>query len=256
MAIGLGWMFGMQLPINFNAPYRATSIISFWRRWHITLSRFLREYLYFPLGGNRRSYGRTLVNIFIVMFLGGIWHGAGWTFIAWGAMHATAIVLNHLWRRYCVGVSLPVLVSWGGTILFVVCAWVLFRAPDMATAMRMYEGMLGVNGVQHAPELLTSVNALTGVPFINGIIQFMKPEDTWLFRFIAGFGVIMLFPTTQYILRYFPSQGDSNAGHCKTLRLGQLEWRPTALWGGVLGVVFGIAFLKLSSLSEFIYFQF
>ena len=97
MAIGLGQLFNIKLPINFNSPYKATNIIDFWRRWHITLSRFLRDYLYFSLGGNRKGEIRRYQNLFVTMILGGLWHGAGWTFVAWGALHGFYLILNHTW---------------------------------------------------------------------------------------------------------------------------------------------------------------
>jgi len=99
MAIGIAYMFGIKLPINFNSPYKATSIIDFWRRWHITLSRFLRDYLYFALGGNRKGSIRRYINLFLTMLLGGIWHGAGWTFVIWGMLHGTYLIINHAWRK-------------------------------------------------------------------------------------------------------------------------------------------------------------
>src|SRR2546423_12840766 len=98
MAVGLARMFGFRLPVNFYSPYKSTSIIDFWRRWHITLSRFLRDYLYIPLGGNRHGPLRRYLNLGIVMLLGGLWHGANWTFVAWGAVHGLLLGLNHAWR--------------------------------------------------------------------------------------------------------------------------------------------------------------
>src|SRR5437879_9235718 len=128
------------LPLNFNSPYKATSIIDFWRRWHMTLSQFLRDYLYIPLGGNR--HGRTLryVNLMITMVLGGLWHGAAWTFVAWGALHGAYLCVNHAWNRfgpkvaprYARAADIAALVL---TFLSVVIAWVVFRADSMPTAM-------------------------------------------------------------------------------------------------------------------------
>src|SRR6516225_3390946 len=100
MAIGLALMFGIRLPVNFRSPYKATSIIEFWRRWHITLSRFLRDYLYIPLGGNRFGVGRRYINLMLTMLLGGLWHGAGWTFLIWGGLHGLYLVVNHQWRDH------------------------------------------------------------------------------------------------------------------------------------------------------------
>ena len=99
MAIGLGEMFGLRLPVNFDSPYKATSIIGFWRRWHMTLSRFLRDYVYISLGGNRKGEPRRYVNLFLTMLIGGIWHGAGWTYIVWGAIHGVLLVLTVIWQK-------------------------------------------------------------------------------------------------------------------------------------------------------------
>jgi len=134
MALGLGLMFGLSLPINFAAPYRATSIIEFWRRWHITLSLFLRDYLYFPLGGSRYGMPRQVINLMITMLLGGLWHGASWTFVAWGGCHGLALAVNHLWKR--TGFHIPQPLAWGLTFLTVVSTFVLFRSPDFSTALQ------------------------------------------------------------------------------------------------------------------------
>ena len=147
MAIGLGLMFGFTLPVNFASPYRSTSIREFWRRWHITLSRFLRDYVYVPLGGNRAGPGRQAANVVATMLLGGLWHGAAWTFVAWGGMHGVALAANGAWRR--AGRRMPRLAGWAVTTVFVVVGWVLFRAPDFATAARVLAGMGGVHGVGH-----------------------------------------------------------------------------------------------------------
>jgi len=121
MAIGLALMFGFRLPFNFDAPYRAASIREFWRRWHMTLSRFLRDYLYIPLGGNRLGAARQAVNVVVTMLLGGLWHGASWTFVAWGGLHGLALAINGAWARR--GPSLPRIASWILTMLFVLVGW-------------------------------------------------------------------------------------------------------------------------------------
>ena len=144
MAIGLGRMFGLRLPINFDAPYRATSIRDFWRRWHVTLSRFLRDYVYVPMGGNRGGAWRQTRNVVATMLLGGLWHGAAWSFVAWGGVHGVALAVNGVWVR--MGVRMPAVLGWVLTMLFVVLAWVLFRAPDFGTALRVYAGMAGLEG--------------------------------------------------------------------------------------------------------------
>lgn len=145
MVIGLGLMMGMTLPINFNAPYRAASIRDFWRRWHMTLSRFLRDYLYIPLGGNRFGTSRLLLALLITMFLGGLWHGAGWTFVVWGLMHGIALMLNHVWHLK--GFKLSGYIAWPLTLLFLMIGWVIFRAESLSTAYSILGSMFGENGL-------------------------------------------------------------------------------------------------------------
>ena len=148
MAIGIAWMFGIQLPVNFNSPYRASSLIEFWRRWHITLSSFLRDYVYFPLGGNRDGPLRTSINLSIVMLVGGIWHGAAWTFLAWGFLHGVALVAAHglremkiiqRWKDGWVSRT----ATWSSTMIVVLIAWILFRSPDFSTAGRWLLSIVG-----------------------------------------------------------------------------------------------------------------
>ena len=145
MAIGLARMFGLRLPFNFDAPYKSLSVQEFWRRWHMTLSRFLRDYLYIPLGGNRCGPVRQAVNVVATMLLGGLWHGANWTFVAWGGLHGLALAMNHVWAQR--GWRLPMPIAWLTTMLFVVACWVLFRAPDFATAGSVLASMTGGHGI-------------------------------------------------------------------------------------------------------------
>ncbi|MBI1237456.1 MAG: MBOAT family protein [Alphaproteobacteria bacterium] len=149
MAIGLARMFGYKLPINFNAPYRARSIIDFWRRWHITLSQFLRDYLYIPLGGNRNGQARRAINLAVVMLLGGLWHGAAWTFVFWGALHGLALGWCNWLNKVRPNGLLPSApwVSVAFTFLFVVIAWVFFRATSFDAALLMLQGMAGLHGI-------------------------------------------------------------------------------------------------------------
>lgn len=139
MAIGLGALFGFRLPINFDSPYKARDIREFWRRWHITLSNFLRDYVYIPLGGSRGGLWLTCLIIMTTMLLCGLWHGAGWTFIVWGALHGAAICVNRFWLTF--GVRLPDLMGWTITMLCVVAGWVLFRAETFADAQGMLTAM-------------------------------------------------------------------------------------------------------------------
>jgi D-alanyl-lipoteichoic acid acyltransferase DltB (MBOAT superfamily) len=144
MALGLGLLFGFSLPVNFNAPYVATSVRDFWRRWHMTLSRFLRDYLYIPLGGSRFGLARQGLALSLTMLLGGLWHGAAWTFVAWGGLHGLALAVNHAWRK--TGIALPSALGWVLTMLFVFSAWVLFRAQSFGVALDMLATMAGLNG--------------------------------------------------------------------------------------------------------------
>jgi D-alanyl-lipoteichoic acid acyltransferase DltB (MBOAT superfamily) len=145
MAIGLAAMFGIEFPVNFDSPYRATSIAAFWRRWNITLGAFLRTYVYVPLGGNRAGEGRQLVNLMVTMLLGGLWHGAAWRFVLWGALHGMFLAVQRVSRR--AGLAVPLWFSWALTWLCVVLAWVPFRAAGWAAAMGFYRGLFGGNGV-------------------------------------------------------------------------------------------------------------
>ena len=140
MAIGLALFFNIKLPINFNSPYKATNIQDFWRRWHMTLSRFLKDYVYIPLGGNRHSEFRTYNNLMATFIIGGIWHGAGWTFVFWGFLHGMALVVQRFWSK--LGFKLWTWVAWVITFNFVNIAWVFFRAKEWEDAVKVIEGMV------------------------------------------------------------------------------------------------------------------
>jgi D-alanyl-lipoteichoic acid acyltransferase DltB (MBOAT superfamily) len=142
MALGIALMFGIVLPQNFDAPYRAVSLRDFWRRWHMTLSRFLRDYLYVPLGGNRHGLAVQLWALLATMALGGLWHGAGLTFVAWGVLHGAGLGAGVLWRR--AKLPMPALAGWALTLVFVVLTWVLFRAQTFDAAIAIYKGLFGL----------------------------------------------------------------------------------------------------------------
>lgn len=157
MAIGLALMIGFVFPPNFNDPYTARSITDFWKRWHMSLSNWLREYLYVPLGGNRKGPVRTYINLFLTMLLGGLWHGANWTFVLWGAWHGGLLVLERYWMQRF---NKPLLPAWLGiarTMVLVMIGWVMFRAANVTEAVRMFEGMLGLNGLGWSPDLAWQV---------------------------------------------------------------------------------------------------
>ncbi|KAB8041442.1 MBOAT family O-acyltransferase [Janthinobacterium aquaticum] len=162
MAYGLSYMFGIILPINFNSPYKATSIIEFWRRWHITLSNFLRDYLYIPLGGNRQGAFSRYRNLFLTMLLGGLWHGANWTFVVWGMLHGAYLIINHalrhvLGQRNSLGIRLA-----GGcaTFLAVVLAWVFFRASSLEVAFDVLKAMAGGTLTAQMHDAVLGVNRI------------------------------------------------------------------------------------------------
>jgi len=144
MALGMAQMMNIRLPVNFDSPYRQRNLQEFWRHWHMTLTRFLRDYVYIPLGGNRRGEAWTAFAIVVTFLLGGLWHGANWTFVAWGLANGVGLVLLRLWGR--AGIALPAFAAWAITFLFVNLAWVLFRAPDLATAGSFLASLSGVHG--------------------------------------------------------------------------------------------------------------
>jgi len=202
MALGIALMFNIRLPINFNSPYKSTSIIEFWRRWHITLSTFLRDYLYIPLGGNRHGKLRRYGNLFATMLLGGLWHGAGWTFVIWGALHGAYLTLNHLWRelvseRYFRWLPKWFVIFTGGFLTFiaVVAAWVVFRAENMMQALVMWKAMFGIeyrpitfDAVAHGNLLLLADMSGRGLMLLllPGLLwAWLLPNSTRI-RFIGG----------------------------------------------------------------------
>lgn len=144
MAMGIGMMFNIILPINFNSPYKSTNIQEFWRKWHITLGRFMANYLYIPLGGNRKGELKTLRNLFIVFLASGIWHGAGWNFVIWGMLHGICILIHRIWKN--TGRKLPKLIGWFITMNLVNIFWVFFRAENLESAVKVLKGMADING--------------------------------------------------------------------------------------------------------------
>ena len=243
IAIGLGLMFGIRLPLNFYSPYRATSVQDFWRRWHITLSRFLRDYLYIPLGGNRRGFPRQVVNLLLVMTIAGLWHGADQTFIVWGALHGLYLVINHSWRRLKekLGYDLQRSSPWGTaismlvTFVAVTVAWVFFRAGTLTTAVAILQGMTGMNGF-----IFSSLPAS-----LHGAV-------IWV---LASLVICWFLPNLQEYMAHYQPALDSFYGGIKKARRW-LRWEPS-LWRAVIIAGMAIwAMLNLSQVSEFIYFQF
>jgi len=165
MAIGAALLFNIKLPINFNSPYKASDIQDFWRRWHITLSRFLRDYIYIPLGGNKKGNLRTYNNLLITFILGGIWHGAGWTFVFWGGLHGIALIIHRIWKQ--LGFALNRYLACFVTFNFVNIAWVFFRAKTWGDALKVLSGMIDLNTIAISPNFLHLLNYIDYSPFFN-----------------------------------------------------------------------------------------
>ncbi|MBR0726526.1 MBOAT family O-acyltransferase [Bradyrhizobium manausense] len=230
MAIGISLMFGIFLPVNFSSPYKATSIVDFWRRWHMTLSQFLRDYLYIPLGGNRRGRVLRYVNLMITMLLGGLWHGAAWTFVVWGALHGAYLCVNHAFNALVSNVPTILarparIVGAALTFLGVVVAWVFFRAESVAWALRVLRAMADPSN-----------------------IVFGREEIAALVLVAVYAALVWLAPNTQSLMGY--DHGNRTVG--EALRAGRM--RPLFLYGASLVLAFGI--LGIQSHSEFIYFRF
>jgi D-alanyl-lipoteichoic acid acyltransferase DltB (MBOAT superfamily) len=269
MAIGLARMFGIQLPLNFNSPYKANNIIDFWRRWHMTLSRFLRDYLYIPLGGNRKGRIRRHINLFITMLLGGLWHGAGWTFVAWGGLHGLYLVINHAWRHFVdkhfSRVDSKRVYRFAArllTFIAVVVAWVFFRAESMDGALAMLKGMAGMNGLILPERYVDGLNragdlgtALQAAGYTFGELAYFKGPV--IGQFILAFIIAFWLPNTQQFMReHKPAYEATHGGIDTPSSLRWLVWRPTVIWALIIVVLAFSAIRQMTSVSEFLYFQF
>jgi alginate O-acetyltransferase complex protein AlgI len=262
MALGLSLLFGIRMPMNFYSPYKANNIIEFWRRWHMTLSRFLRDYLYIPLGGNRHGEARRYINLMITMLLGGLWHGAGWTFVVWGGLHGIYLTANHLWRagRDRLGLSGPIfagrILSVLLTFLAVCVAWVFFRAADLPTAMRILNGMAGINGI-YLP--ITWVNPLgewahrmqdLGLNFSPLLIPH-APQS--LMTIAPLLLVVWMLPNSMQVMRLaHPSLQINTIAAAPRF----LTWIPNSKWAVLCAVALAASLLSLGRVSEFLYYQF
>ncbi|MDR2839009.1 MAG: MBOAT family protein [Azonexus sp.] len=264
MAIGLSRLFGVRLPLNFASPYKATNIVEFWRRWHMTLSRFLRDYLYIALGGNRCGKFRQQLNLMLTMLLGGLWHGAGWNFVIWGGLHGLFLVLNHRWRaathRLPTLLPKPLTSILSGTLTFVcvVFAWVYFRSPDLATANRLVLGMFGGFGAS-LPESLVSLLGPLG-PWLEqiGITTHLGGGssfiETWAMLGVAAL-IAFLAPNTQQIMSRFEPTLDE-ARYVPAPLSPRLLWLPSRATAIGAGLLLAAGLLALSRPTEFLYFQF
>ena len=219
MAIGLGRMFGFRFNENFNSPYKSKSITEFWRRWHISLSSFLRDYLYIPLGGNRKGSSRTYFNLILVMFLGGLWHGAQWTFIAWGIIHGSFLVIERLFRDSSLFRNVPNLIKVSFTFTIVVLAWVFFRAENFDRAFIYLSSMFGASDSSQSSAILLS--------------QVTRPM-VWLMAVIS---IIFIFA--------IPNSGQF---------LKKLTKTKVSI--GLLLLVLSVSFMFAQDFNPFLYFQF
>ena len=237
MAIGLALLFNIRLPVNFNSPYKATNIQDFWRRWHITLSRFLRDYVYIPLGGNRKGGFRTYNNLMATFVLGGLWHGAAWTFVFWGFLHGLALIIQRLWSK--LGIKLWTWLAWLITFNFVNITWVFFRAKEWDDAVKVLSGMVGLSGVYiENLKLLDLIklnpDTLKLIPLLDGIARI----DLAIYIMIAILSVIILFFKNSIEL------------------LANFETSKFNLYLGLTAFLVSILFMNSIQETEFLYFDF
>ena len=253
MAIGLALLFGIRLPVNFRSPYKAATIVEFWRCWHITLSRFLRDYLYIPLGGNRLGESRRYGNLMITMLLGGLWHGADWNFVVWGGLHGIYLCTNHLWQAWrgaAASVSSgawspPKLLAWAVTFFAVVIAWVFFRARTMAGAWQMLNSLFG--------------NEAGSSAYVSpGVLRFMDlpvlvDADRLL---LIGSGVTMVALLIALTAPNVPQIFGYREYRRPPEKAALVQWRPNATWACLTALAFTVALFGMWQRLEFLYFQF
>jgi hypothetical protein len=232
------------------------NIIDFWRRWHITLSRFLRDFLYIPLGGNRHGVTRRYLNLAVTMLLGGLWHGAAWTFVLWGGFHGLMLVVNHAWHYLRRRIGLPPRKSRAGrfaacalTFIAVTSAWVLFRASSLASAGSILSAMYGMGGqdvIKSVAEYWRAQTQLLG--------EFRWSESSALWLLLVG-SIAFILPNTYQVFQGFHS-ALVERGFDDTASKPRLRWQPDSRWAVCLSLMLLIAVLRIRELSPFIYFQF
>jgi D-alanyl-lipoteichoic acid acyltransferase DltB (MBOAT superfamily) len=272
MAIGIARMFGILLPLNFHSPYKSKNIIEFWRHWHMTLSKFLRDYVYIPFGGSHLGKVKRYRNLMLTMSLGGIWHGAGWPFILWGLLHGSYLIINHSWHalRKAFGQNLQGKESLLGiisarfiTFIAVVFGWVLFRAESFDSATNIYMSMIGGNGLTLPSFISTYVQPY--ISFFNennitfsGAIQ--NPElanfTDGTLTILLGLLVATILPNTQQIMsNYTPALlSETDPSINKNFKL--LLWKPTFVHLVITITIFCYSIFSMSKVSEFLYFNF
>lgn len=271
MAIGLSRMFGIVLPLNFYSPYKAANIAEFWRRWHITLSHFLRDYVYIAMGGNRRGNARRNINLMTTMLLGGLWHGAGWNFIIWGGLHGIYLVIHQMWRALLEKMhispsgSVYAALAWLITMLCVVVGWVFFRATTLDGALSLLQSMIGLHGfalpqgimarLGEAGTLLQSLGVGTA---LGGGQDFVL---TWLW-IVALLGVVVVMPNVQDMFNRVrcslrEQSFDTTDSVWPLLALARkVQWRDNLGWAVTSAFCLALGLLTLFQVSEFLYFQF
>ena len=217
MALGLALMFGITLPCNFNSPYKANCIIDFWRRWHMTLSGFLKDYVYIPLGGNQKGNSRRFINILLTMFLGGLWHGAGWTFVVWGLLHGTYLIINHAWRALpkltlAAFNSFPTIFWRPLTFIAVVIAWVVFRSENLSSAMLIISSMFNPNMTASNHDLMDFIPLAIGLllvwyaPNSNEIFSTNKNHSTIAYKWSMSIASAFIFSIMGFITVVYLAQ--------------------------------------------------
>lgn len=267
MAIGCARMFGLRLPVNFFSPYKSTSIIDFWRRWHITLSRFLRDYLYIALGGNRKGKYRRYINLFLTMLLGGLWHGAGWPFVAWGALHGSYLMVNHGWKKILDAQGLDFagnrayeLFSWFVTFLAVVFSWVYFRAPTLEVANQIAAAMLGAGGFELPAGIAARLGPARdmvgglGVEWVHGGGAVFVKNYLWVL--LAGSIAVLLPNVAQIFHAYEPVLYENPKSFASDRRAAIFTFGYGKGWALMVSIAFVAGVLTLLQISEFLYFQF
>lgn len=267
MAIGLSRIFGVRLPLNFDSPYKSENIAQFWRRWHMTLSRFLRDYLYIPLGGNRHGQTRRYANLMTTMVLGGLWHGAGWNFVVWGFLHGIYLAIHQVWTSIAQNLRFPVdskLWRACALLLTFVCvciAWVFFRAPDMDTALTILRGMQGGFGIALPDSIMQRLHTAQPVLTRLGISSYLGGGsafiESWGWILFAA-AVTFLFPNTQEIARRYEPALDfvEHPDNSSGVLARTLVWEPTRAWAIALAILALASLLALNRPADFLYFQF
>ncbi len=238
MALGLGYMFNIKLPINFNSPYKSYSVVEFWKRWHMTLTRFFTTYIYIPLGGNRKGNIRTYVNIFIVFLASGIWHGANYTFILWGILHGIASILNRLFKKVIESTN-PVF-NWISTFIFINITWIIFRADTISDAFSMIKHILKLNFGPVASEISSA---------------FAWPEFTWFADMFNRKGWIAENYNNLYLLLFFVFA--FFAILCMKNTSERIEdFKPDIKTAAISAILLVASIVSLSGVSTFLYFNF